>query len=211
MGDDDILKLLGDLSHSEHALPLNDSVVDAFLATPTKCTDGAVDRMRTRFVERVLNDVHTKLVRDVDDQPLGRWLEATRKKARLTLRDIGTAIGKDQICIERLEGSTIMPWALPPLDLAKLIQLFRIHMSAFTKLVAGSYSLSRTQTQLGGDVIGRAHGGKASPERGDALKRSLDLFLTKNARKADLSPEIASWLEDVQLILKEQGAKEFLE
>src|SRR5262249_12497686 len=101
--DQDILDLLEDTLCSEHAPPLTDSVVDAFLAAPVESTQASVDRMRARFVEKLFADLHQEPVKEVEDQPFGRWIEAERRRALLTESDIANAIGKEPLYVERLE------------------------------------------------------------------------------------------------------------
>lgn len=209
MSDEDILRLLGESYCSEHDLPLTNSVVDAFIATPTECSDGAVDRMWARFVEKVLSDFHQTPVREVEDLPFGRWIEATRKKAGLTSQDIGTAIGKDQTFIERIENGTTYPWSLSLSDITNLVRLFRLHINAFTQLAASSLTLSRARTA--GDVIGRSHGGKSTQERGDSLRRSLDLYLAKNAKREEPSEEITNLIGELRKSLERQQATDLFD
>lgn len=202
MSDEDILKLIEESSRSECAPPLTDSVVDAFLATPTECTEGAVDRMRARFVKKVLSDAQKAPVKEVGDQPFGRWIESVRKKARLTARDIGAAIGKDQTFIEKIENGTSLPWSLPLADITNLVRLFRVHINAFTQLITSSFTLSHAR--VSGDVIGRSHGGKATPERGDSLRRSLDRYLAKKAKKEELSEDVKNFIRELHKNLEQQ-------
>jgi len=209
MSDEDILELLEDTLCSENAPPLTDSVVDAFLAAPVEASQASVDRMRARFVERLLADLHQEPVKGVEDQPFGRWIEAERRRALLTEGDIANAIGKEPLYVEHLETGATYPWNLNPGDIAKLIRLFRIHISAVAQLISCSFNLSRTR--LAGDVIGRAHGGHATKERGDSVKRALDLYMAKNAKKQEPSGELTAWLAEVRDRLKDQGAVDLLD
>lgn len=208
MSDEDVQKLLEDTLRSEHAPPLTDSVVDAFLATSVECSHESIDRMRARFVEKLFTDLHREPIKQVEDQPFGRWMEAERKRALLTQHDIANAINKDPSYIERIETGTVHLWNLSPNDIAKLVRLLRIHISALAQLVSNSFALSRAR--LAGDVIGRSHGGKATKERGDSVKRALDLYLAKNAKKEETSPEITVWLNELRSKLEDQQAADLL-
>jgi transcriptional regulator with XRE-family HTH domain len=209
MSDDDVLKLLEESSRSEYDLPLTDSMVDAFLATPTECSEGAVDRMWSRFVEKALSNLHEVPVREVEDLPFGRWIEATRKRVGLTPQDIGAAIGKDQTFIEKIENGVTFPWNLSLPDVTNLVRLFRLHINAFMQLATSSLVLSRAR--VSGDVIGRSHGGKATQNRGESLRRSLDLYLAKNAKKEEPSDEITNLIGELRKNLERQQATDLLE
>jgi hypothetical protein len=160
-------------------------------------------------VERLFADLHQTPVKRVEDQPFGRWIEAERKKALLMPGDIANAVGKDTLYVERLESGATHPWNLNPSDIAKLVRLFRIHMSALAQLVSSSLTVSRTH--LAGDVIGRAHSGHATKERGDSVKRALDLYLARNAKKEEASEEMTAWLAAVRDRLKDLESADLLD
>lgn len=209
MSDEDVEKALNDLFSSEHSPPLTDAVVDAFLASTTEASVESGERVMALFVQKVLANLHTEPVKEVGEESFGRWIQTIRQRARLALSDIGIAIGKETSFIERLESGSAWPWDLDPKDMVNILSLFRIHINATAHLVQKSFVLSRAH--LPGDVIGRAHKGKMTKERGESTRRALDMFLARNAKPEKLDDSILEWLSNVRKQLEECQAKELLD
>jgi hypothetical protein len=209
MSDQDIENALDNLFSSEHSPPLTDSVVDAFLASPAQASEESGERVMVLFVQKVLANLHKEPVKEVGEEPFGRWIETIRRSARLAISDIGSAIGKEPSYVERLESGGAWPWDLDPKDVVNLICLFRIHIKAASYLVQKSYTLSRAH--VAGDVIGRAHSGKMTKERGDSTRRALDMFLARNAKPEELDDSITEWLSKVEKRLEDCQAQELLD
>ncbi len=209
MSDKDISEFLNDMLRSEHAPPLTDSVVDAFLASETECSEEMVNRVRVRFVEKVLADLHQEPVRKVEEKiSLGRWLEQARERAHLGRHDIGAAIGRDQLFIESIETGDTQPWGLKVSELARIVSLFGLHIDAVSELISGSFALSNIRIQ--GEVLARSHRGRMSQERGSSTRRALDMFLARNVERCESSEEVTNCLTALRDELQRIGALELL-
>jgi transcriptional regulator with XRE-family HTH domain len=209
MDDKAISKLLEDMLRSEHAPPLTDSVVDAFLASEVECPEGIVNRVRARFVERVLADLRQEPVRKVEEKlSFGRWVEQARENARLSRQDVGAAIGKDQSFIESVESGFTLPWGLKTTELARIVSLFRLHVDAVSELVSRSFALS--SVRIRGEVLARSHRGRMSQERGSSTRRALDMFLAQNVKDGELNEEVTNCLGALRDELRRMGALELL-
>jgi hypothetical protein len=209
MSDEDLENVLGNLFSSEHSPRLTDSLVDAFLASSAQASEESGERVMALFVEKVLASVCKEPVREIGEEPFGRWIQSVRRSARLAISDIGNAIGKEPSYVDRLESGRTWPWELDPKDMVSLMCLFRIHIKATASLVQKSFSLSRAHVP--GNVIGRAHRGKMSRERGDSTRRALDMFLTRNAKPQGLDDSVTEWLLKVQKQLEDCQARELLD
>src|SRR5205085_5128862 len=146
MSDEDISKLLEKMLRSEHAPPLTDSVVDAFLASEAECPDEMVDRVRACFVEKVLADLHrTPVKRGEGKLSFGRWVEQAREGARLSRHDLGSALDKDQSFVESVETGGTQPWHMKSRELARIVSLFRLHIDAVSGLILCSFALNNVR------------------------------------------------------------------
>jgi hypothetical protein len=192
---DDILKLLDDALQADSVIDVSDADADAILMQSPECSEESLQRMRRIFVEKALSGINRVPVTEAENTPFGRWIEKIRKKASLSSESIEKALGKRSPYIERLETGALMPWKLPASDVAELVGLFRIHIKALRQMVLASLAVN--QTPLAGDVIARSHGGKVSQERGDSTKRALDMFLARNSKIVEITPEIELWLKGV--------------
>lgn len=192
---DDILKLLDDALQADSVIDVSDADANAILMQSPECSEESLQRMRRIFVEKALSGINKVPVTEAENTPFGRWIEKIRGKASLSSESIEKAIGKRSPYIERLETGALMPWKLPASDVAELIGLFRIHIKALRQMVLASLVVN--QTPLTGDVIARSHGGKVSKERGDSTKRALDMFLARNSKSVEITPEIELWLKGV--------------
>jgi transcriptional regulator with XRE-family HTH domain len=199
---------LFDFFLSETSPSLTDVVVDAFLASAAQAPVESGKRVMALFVRRVLADLHKDPVKTVEQESFGRWIETVRRKARLTLADIGGAIGRDATFIAQLESGAIWPWASDSHDIARLIALFRLHIDAASALVQRSFTLSKAQ--ITGNVVARAHGGKMTKERGSSTRRALDMFLARNAKAEQLDESIIEWLAELRTRLEDRGERALL-
>jgi transcriptional regulator with XRE-family HTH domain len=209
MSDKDIEKALNNLFSSDHSPPITDAVVDAFLASSAEAPVESGERVMALFVQKVLANLHAEPIKEVEEESFGRWIQTIRQRARLALSDIGIAIGKEPAYIERLESGTAWPWDLDPKDMVNILCLFRIHINTTLYLVQKSFVLSRAH--VSGDVIGRAHKGKMTKERGESTKRALDMFLARNAKPEKLDDSILEWLSNVRKHLEDYQAKDLLD
>lgn len=193
---DDFLPLLDAALTSVGAEPdLTDAEVDAFLSQPVECNDAALERIYRRFIEKVLRELNESPVTEVEGIPFGRWIEQTRITAHLSSEFVEAALAKRAPFLQRLETGVLLPWKLPAAEIAKIAELFRIHVKALRQMVAASLKVS--QAPLTGEVFARSRGGKVSQERGDSTKKALDLFLARNAKQANFDPAIEEWLQAV--------------
>jgi transcriptional regulator with XRE-family HTH domain len=210
MGNNDISKLLTDMLRSEEAPPLTDSLVDAFLASDAECHEGMVDRVRARFVEKVLAEsCGHDITRIVEKVPFGRWMEQTREAARLSRLDLSIALGKHEHFVEAIEIGNTMPWQLKCTELARVVALFRLHIHALSDLMERSFALS--SARLSGEVMARSHRGKMSSDRGSSTRRALDMYLAKNASQREPSSEVNDCLNDLRLELRRMGCDQLVD
>lgn len=207
MRGEDISELFERMMRSEHAPPLTDSVVDAFLASGAECPEEMVNRVRARFVEKVLFDMHRQPVRRVEEKlSFGRWVEHARESARLSRQDVGAAVGKDQSFIESVETGVTQPWVLKAGELARIVSLFRLHVDAASELIARSFALGSVRPR--GEVLARSHRGKTSPGRGSYTRRSLDVPTERDAAGGEASGEVTNCLSALRDELRRTGASE---
>jgi transcriptional regulator with XRE-family HTH domain len=205
MSEEDIPKLLRTTLYSEDAPELNDAVIDAFLSTPTQCPPETVNRVRTLFVTKLFETFHYEPVREIKEKwPFGRWVEAIRESFRLTREDLATTLHKEPSFLERFENGDSPPWSFSAKDVADLICLLRIHISAVHELVMNSLAVA--QTRGVGPVSARSYSGKLSEVRGHAVKKALDLYLARNIKPSDMNDEVKSWMEDVRKNIQSRQA-----
>lgn len=209
MNDEELSELLKLTFHSEDSPELTDAVVDAFLTTEAECSSEKTGRVRARFVQKVLFAVHCDPVRRIDRKwSFGRWIEATRESVRLTRSDVGEALRKDALFIERLESGEKLPWKYSPGDVAELVCLFRVHMDAVTQLINNSVAVSQASV---GTVVARSRGGRMSSDRGDSTKRALDMFLAHHASPSKPDVDVTNWLDSLRETLRQRDANDLLE
>lgn len=205
MNEEDITKLLEMTLHSEDSPELNDAVVDAFLAIETKCPPEKTERVRARFVEKILSSVHCEPVQRVDKRwSFGRWIEATRESVRLTREDVATALHKDFTFVEKVEKGESLPWKCHPSDIADVVCLFRVHMDAVQQLVVNTVAVNQIHGL--GSVSARSRSGLISSDRGETTKRALDMFLAHHAAPATPDTDVSNWLNALRDTLQQRGA-----
>lgn len=193
MSDEDVSKLLKEMLRSEHAPPLTDSVVDAFLSSEAECSNEMVDRVRARFVEKVLADLHRDPVKRVEGKlSFGRWVEQAREGARLSRHDLGSVLGKEQSFVESVETGGTQPWHMNSGELARIVSLFRLHVDAVSDLILRSFALNNVR--LRGEVLARSHRGRMSLERGSSTRRALDMYLARNVSGGEPNEEVSECL-----------------
>ena len=181
MAEDDPSKLLQAMLRSENGPPLNDAVVDAFLASATESPDNMIDRVRTRFVAKLLAEIYPHPIKHVEEKlSFGRWVEQARETARISRYDIGIAMGKNEPFIEAVETGTTQPWQMKASELASLVALFKLHINAISDLITCSLAISNVR--LTGNVSARSHSGRMMSRRGSSTRRALDLFWPKTHR-----------------------------
>jgi transcriptional regulator with XRE-family HTH domain len=207
--DEEFDEMLHELFSSDHSPELTDSVVDAFLASPAKAPKQSGDRVIILFATRVLADFHKQPIRHVEPQTFATWIQGIRKLARLEIRDIATAVGKDFTYVERLETGLTLPWNLKPEDIACFVRLFRLHMNAMRSLIQKSFDVSSTNTS--GAPAARAHRGKMTAERGEATNRALQMLLAHNTTPKPLDNSVGEWLSNVQMQLERWQASELID
>jgi transcriptional regulator with XRE-family HTH domain len=210
MSDEDIDKLLHDLFRSEYAPPLTDALVDAFLDTPVECSQESINRIRARFAEKVLMDIHKTPVTDIKEKlPFGRWIEAIRQKARLTREDVATAIKKDANYIEAIETGTLAPWNSGTSDIVRLIDLFRLHIRAFSELLSISFAVNQRKGAIG--VSPRRSSKQGAKAENEIMSRVLDIRLANKSLPGELNNEIREFLNGVANELMQCQIKDLLD
>jgi transcriptional regulator with XRE-family HTH domain len=148
MSNDDIVEIYLKNQRKLADQPLTSEDIDAFLSTPALAPPGAVERMRARFVEKVLANLHPEPVRHLD-KPFGQWLKLTREKARLTQEMIAAVLNKDRAFIEQLEKGTLSLCDIHPDDRVNLLNLFRVHSEAVSELFDSLFPNRRDTSILG--------------------------------------------------------------
>lgn len=192
--DEELSQFLSDFFLSEDAPELTDSDVEMFMSTPDHSPSGMSERVRAKFTAKILGDLHPEPVQQIKERwPLGRWIEAVREKARLTRRDIGTALGKDDSFVEKLETGEILPWNLDTKEAIDLARLFRLAVKAMCQLVETSAIIHQEYID-GITVAARSHRGRMSKKRKDSMKLALDLYLARNSSQPVLDEKVLNWL-----------------
>lgn len=204
MNDEEIIKLLQLTTARENIAQLNDEAVDEFLSQAKDCPAEKTDRVRKRYIEKILEELNPLPVRKIETKAtFGRWLEAARKNAHLSRTDVAAVLEQQPIFIEKIERGDILPWNCKPEFVVDLMNLFRVHMEAVTQLVSASIAVS--QIRGIGPVAARARGGKMSKDRGESASRALDLFLVHNTDQPE-KPEdaVLMWTEKLHEALRER-------
>lgn len=139
MKDKDVLEVLTVLLRSEHAPPLTDEVVDAFLSLPVEDDPQTIKRMQAGFASAVIGELHQAPVRKIEGKrSFGEWIQSVRERARLTREAIASAVQKDAPFVERLETDRTSPFKLDPRDISELVCLFRLHIDGLAQLLANT-------------------------------------------------------------------------
>lgn len=210
MSDDKLLRLLRSTVCSADAPPLTDNIVDAFLSTPGQTSPETLARVRELFVRKLFSTLHREPVRVIKEKwPFGRWVEAVRESLHLSRHDLAATLSLDDSFIERLENGDSPPWRFSPSDIAKLVCLIRLHLSAVRQLVNNSFALTRTRNL--GPVAARSHSGRPIQSRGYAAKKALDLYLARNAQSFEIDEDVGKWLDDVGKNIQRLHAVHLLE
>ncbi len=204
MNDEEIIKLL-ELATAFNDSELSDETVDAFLAEAKECSAERIERVRKRYIQKILEELNPTPVHQIENKTtFGRWVESVRNKVHLSRSDVAAVLGQEPVFIEKVERGEVLPWECKPEFVADLMGLFRVHIEAVTQLVSVSAAVSRARGV--GSVAARSRGGKASKDRGESTARALELFLAHNAAAPE-KPEdaILKWTEKLRGALKERN------
>lgn len=210
MSDKAIRKLLEAALLLEDSPVLTDSAVDALMSLPADTSPEILEQGRARIAEKILGKVYPEPVRHIEEKlTFGRWVEKVRKKAHLTHKFIAAALNKEPSFIEQLETGDILPWELTPGEGADIVSLFRIHLSAVVQLLEISLDVSK-ELAKGEAIAARAHKGRPSRKRSESTRLAWELYLANRAEKAELTPEIVNWLNEVRKVLQERQVMHLL-
>ena len=157
-------------------LAVSDAMLDTFLRVVSVTDQQPTERVRRLFVRRLLLSLHPVPVRHVElPWSFGRWIEAIRKSVGLTCADVAAAIDGKADIVERVEKSDILPWQLKTTDLADLICLFRVHISAVEQLFLKSEAVFKGHQTAAATARSSA---SDLAIRGDSARRALDLYFS---------------------------------
>ena len=187
---------------------VSDAMLDTFLRVVSVTDQQPTERVRRLFVRRLLLSLHPVPVRHVElPWSFGRWIEAIRKSVGLTCADVAAAIDGKADIVERVEKSDILPWQLKTTDVADLICLFRVHISAVEQLFLKSEAVFK-----GHQTAAAAARSNASDLaiRGDSARRALDLYLAETYKKSESNGLPLSVMENVRRELDQRHAFELL-
>lgn len=208
MSDEEFIELLRASLRSEKDLQAPEGA--DYLSTPVECSSEEIESMHADFVKKVFGHLHQEPIRQIQQKlPFGRWIEAARKRARLTREGIAKAVSKDASFVQRLEEGEILPWSLSFVDAADIICLFRIHIEAVRYLISISLAVSNARRQVE-QFAARAGGELQSKERTENLKLALDLALASKAGQTELNEEIDQWLKELREELQHRQATDLL-
>ena len=210
MSDDEVSKILDEVLRSEYAPPLTDSIVDAFLSSDAECSDDMIEKVRSRFAEKVLADFQTEPVRHIEGKlSFGRWVEQRREEARLSKIDLSSILGVDPTFVESVETGRTQPWDLKATVLARIVLLFKLHIDAASDLILRSFALNNVR--LRGEVLARSHSGRMSLERGSTTRRALDMYLSKNVSSGEPNEQVTKCLNSLRDELRRAGASDLVD
>ena len=187
---------------------VSDAMLDTFLRVVSATDQQRTERVRRLFVRRLLLSLHPVPVRHVElPWSFGRWIEAIRNIVGLTCADVAAAIDGEADIVERIERSDILPWQLKTTDVADLICLFRIHISAVEQLFLKSEAVF-----IGHQTAAAAARSSASDLaiRGDSARRALDLYLAAKSKKSESKRIPLNVMENVRRELDQRHAFELL-
>ncbi len=204
MNDEEIIKLLQLTVARENVAELNDQAVDEFLSQAKECPAERTDRVRKRYIEKILEELNPLPVRKIENKTtFGRWLEAARRSVHLSCADVAAALFQEPVFMEKVERGDVLPWECKPELIAEMMNLFRVHMEGVTKLISASAAVS--QVRGIGPVAARARGGKPSKDRGESASRALDLFLAHNTEHQEKPDDaVLLWTEKLRRALRER-------
>ena len=204
MTDEEIVRLLRLAAVPDNTSELDDETVDAFLSEAKECSDERTERVRRRYVEKVLEELNPLPVHKIEHKTtFGRYLEGVRNKVHLSRFDVAAVLRQEPVFIEQVERGEVPPWECRPEFVADLMGLFRVHLEAVTQLVSVSVAVSGVRGV--GSVAARSRGGKTSKDRGESTARALELFLAHNAAPEEPKDAIRQWTEKLRGALKERN------
>ncbi len=205
MSEEETIKLLRSMICSADAPSLTDAVVDAFLLSPAQSPPETAERVRTLFVKKLFDKLHSEPVREIKEKwPFGRWVEAIRESFRLTRQDVCATLRVGPHFLERLENGDSPPWSFSPKEIADLLCLLRVHMSAVHQLVMNSLAVAKMHGL--GPVSARSYSGQRTEVRAQAVKKALDLYLARNVSPTGMDQEVGRWMEEVRKSLERRQA-----
>ncbi|HEX8495340.1 MAG TPA: hypothetical protein VF658_21185 [Pyrinomonadaceae bacterium] len=212
MSDEEIRKLLKAALLLEDSPELTDSEVDAWMSAPADLPPETLERGRARIADKVLGSLHSEPVRQIQEKlTFGRWIEKIRKQAHLTYKFIAVALNQEPAFIEQLETGDLLPWKMKANDGADIISLFRVHIDAVVHLLELSLAVSLERAKGEEAIAARAHKGRPSPKRNESTRRAWDLYLAHKVEKAELTPEVINWLNEVREELRRRQATHLLQ
>jgi transcriptional regulator with XRE-family HTH domain len=173
------------IKNGDVELQLNDTIVDSLLEQSySDVPEIAKRRVKEQFRIRLQDAAIAGAKRSVEakELPFGRFLEAVREKANLTRSDVGKRLQKTDEYVQRLERGDLNPVELPTRELADIVELFKLLLSAVREMITITLRTASTKETIRASA--RSHGGFRHDARGEDVERALDAFARKMARKS---------------------------
>jgi len=196
-------------------LELDDMMVDSLLKQPCPELPTLVKReAKEKFRVRLQDAAIARAKETVSAKRLsfGRFLEAVRAKAGLTRLDVGVRLQKSDEYVQRLERGHLNPAELPTRELADVVELFRLVVTAVAQMILVSVETMNTKQTIRASA--RSHGGLRHDIRGEDVERALDAFARKLASKSPRvsaeSKQIDTCMANLREELQRRGRVELL-
>ena len=196
-------------------LELDDTVVDSLLKQPCRelpmpVKKQAKEKFRVRLQDAAI--ARAKETVSAKSMSFGRFLEAVRAKANLTRLDVGVRLQKSDEYVQRLERGDLNPAELPTSELADVVELFRLVVTAVAEMIMVSMETMNTKQTI--RALARSHGGLRHDIRGEDVERALDAFARKLASKSPRvnaeSKELETCMANLREELQRRGRVELL-
>lgn len=199
-------ELLGYAIRTGHVeLELDDMVVESLLKQT--CPDLAIhmkkqakERFRVRLQDAAI--ASAKAVVSWKGMSFGRFIESVRAKAKLTRLDVGVRLQKSDEYVQRLERGDLNPVELPTRELADVVELFGLVVTAVAEMIMVSVGTMSTKENIRASA--RSHGGVHHDIRGEDVERALDAFARKLASKSPRVNAEPKELESCMINLREE-------
>jgi len=161
-------------------LQADDTVVDGLLKqscpdVPVIAKKHAKEKFRVRLQDAAI--ASAKQLVNPQTMSFGRFLEAVRQKANLTRLDVGVRLQKSDEYVQRLERGDLNPVELPTRELADVVELLRVVVTAVAEMIMVSGETMNTKQTIRASA--RSQGGFRNDARGEDVERALDAFARK--------------------------------
>lgn len=198
--DEDFSKQLKETLRLKRRPPVTRQDIEEFLSAPGADSE-TVERVRARSVEKSFRALHRKPVMQIMGMhapAFGEWIAATRRKARLPLKQIARVLKQEPAFIEQLESGETAPWQIDAETVAALVKLYRAHIDVVERLIRHTEG-AMLSTSLPPTT-------RTEPRTDGMQTYMIDRF----SSRSEFRPEVAQWLSELRAALQRLQATDLL-